>query len=168
MHPSTIPDDHNADATPLCLDSDGFVGLCRDLLSRGLSVRFVATGQSMRPTLQDRDVLWVEPLRGQLPRVGEVVLYATREGRAVVHRVVAQVGQGADRWVVTSGDLHPPGALDAPVPLSAVLGRVTRCERAGQEVPVVLRRPPWIKRLRGWWAARRRGQGEKTTNQGPR
>jgi hypothetical protein len=59
--------------------------LFAELLGRGLPVTLKARGGSMRPALQDGDVLTVAPLAGPA-RVGEVVA-ARRGGLLALHRV---------------------------------------------------------------------------------
>ena len=99
------------------------------------------TGWSMAPLLWPGDRV----LLGEGPvRVGDVVVIRAPE-RLVVHRVVALVGGDGDaaNWIVTRGDRVR--RCDAPVPPSAILGRVIDVERAGTRpsAATAARRPRW-------------------------
>ena len=102
------------------------------VLERGAPFRFTARGYSMHPFIRDADVITVSPLGGRAPRLGEVVAFRSGEDRLVVHRVVAA---GSARGAAAAGCLirgdNCPEA-DGRVPREAVLGVVTRVERAGR------------------------------------
>jgi signal peptidase I len=110
-----------------------------DLLSRGHSVRFRATGHSMHPLIRCDDYLLVEPA-SQIRR-GDVVLTLADRG-LTAHRVVS-VSRG---YVTTRGD-NAPGD-DDPVEATRVLGVVTHAERDGR-----MRR---VRRESGFWLDVRR------------
>jgi SOS-response transcriptional repressor LexA len=94
-----------------------------DLLSRGHSVRFRATGHSMHPIIRCDDYLLVSPLKSI--HIGDVVLTLAERG-LTAHRVIS-VANGV---VITRGD-NAPGE-DEPLALSRVLGVVTHAERDGK------------------------------------
>ena len=94
-----------------------------DLLARGHSVRFRATGHSMHPIIRCDDYLLVEPVKAI--RRGDVVLMLADRG-LTAHRVVSV----ANGTVLTRGDNAPD--VDAPVDVSCVLGLVTHAERDGK------------------------------------
>ena len=94
-----------------------------DLLSRGHSVRFRASGHSMHPIIRCDDYLLVEPLSSV--RVGDVVLTLADRG-LTAHRVVSVSGG----MVITRGDNAPES--DLPVTADRVLGLVTHAERNGK------------------------------------
>ena len=98
-----------------------------DLLARGHSVRFRATGHSMHPLIRCDDYLLVEPV-SQIRR-GDVVLTLAERG-LTAHRVV-DVSRG---YVTTRGD-NAPGD-DDPVEATRVLGVVTHAERDGRMLRV--------------------------------
>jgi RimJ/RimL family protein N-acetyltransferase len=102
------------------------------VLERGAPFRFTARGYSMHPFIRDADVITVSPLGGRAPRVGEVVAFRGGEDRLVVHRVVAagDPRRDAAAGYLTRGDNCPEA--DGCVPPGAVLGVVTRVERAGK------------------------------------
>ena len=93
-----------------------------DLLARGHSVRFRASGHSMHPIIRCDDYLLVEPRAG-IAR-GEVVLMRAERG-LTAHRVI----EVADGMVTTRGD-NAPGP-DPTVEMARILGVVTHAERNG-------------------------------------
>lgn len=94
-----------------------------DLLARGHSVRFRASGHSMHPIIRCDDYLLVEPVSSI--RVGDVVLTLADRG-LTAHRVVSVSNGG----VITRGDNAPE--CDLPVAADRVLGVVTHAERNGK------------------------------------
>jgi hypothetical protein len=94
-----------------------------DLLARGHSVRFRATGHSMHPLIRCDDYLVVEPSK---PIVRGVVVLVLAERGLTAHRVV----EVANGMVVTRGD-NAPGP-DGAVEPARVLGVVTHSERDGK------------------------------------
>ncbi|HUT25764.1 MAG TPA: S24/S26 family peptidase, partial [Sumerlaeia bacterium] len=106
--------------------------LVRDLLGSGRSVRLAACGWSMRPFLRDGDVVEIAPATISGLRRGDVAAVAASpdedagpgsEDDLIVHRFVRREGAR----LVLQGDACP--APDAPVPESALLGRVVVRER---------------------------------------
>jgi len=95
-----------------------------DLLARGHSVRFRATGHSMHPIIRNDDYLLVSP--STQCACGDVVLTLSSRG-LTAHRVV----RIADGVVVTRGD-NAPGEDE----VGRVLGVVTHIERKGKMQPV--------------------------------
>ena len=94
-----------------------------DLLARGHSVRFRASGHSMHPIIRCDDYLLVVP-PSQI-RLGDVVL--TRADRGLTAHRVISIANGI---VITRGD-NAPGD-DDPLDLSRVLGVVTHAEQGGK------------------------------------
>lgn len=97
-------------------DTRAFGLLARDLTANGKGFRFCARGRSMWPTIQDGDILHVEPLR-KSPRIGEIVLFMN-EGQFKAHRIVG----GAGSYFVTRGDAGMEA--DGLVRTEEIIGRV--------------------------------------------
>lgn len=95
-----------------------FDQLISGLLRDGYSVRFVATGDSMYPSIRSGDMLEVEPAAASDLRAGDVVL--TRAPRGLTAHRIIKIDSAC---VVTRGD----NALrsDGPLPISAIVGRVS-------------------------------------------
>lgn len=98
-----------------------------DLLARGHSVRFRATGHSMHPIIRNNDYLLVAP--PARIACGDVVLTLSPRG-LTAHRVV----RIADGVVITRGD-NAPGEDE----VGRLLGVVTHVEREGR-----------MRRVRRW------------------
>ena len=98
-----------------------------DLLSRGYSVRFRASGGSMQPAICHGDVLTVVPVAPSNITPGSVALYR-RFDRLVAHRVVRIDADHSGAPVfVLRGDAAT--GCDAPVAASQMLGEVVKVER---------------------------------------
>ena len=134
---------------------DLFVRVTVNLLRCGHSVRFVATGQSMEPTIYDCEAITVQPISVSLVRTGDIILYEM-PNRVIAHRVVQIVKStpilsrssfcNSDRDAIASsirkcstsslefillGDAYE--ACDKPVKADQVLGQVICVERDGQK-----------------------------------
>jgi len=145
----------------LHLSGPALLDLMQSVLARGSSFRFKAKGWSMSPFIRDGDVITVSPLAGKVPRVGEVVAFTRPDnGGLVVHRIIAKQGS----HVLVRGDGVAEFA-DGLVPLSNLLGRVSRVERDGRRTGLGLgperriiawfSRKGWLtrigSRLGAWW-----------------
>ena len=114
----------------LTLSRDDFDALSAAVLERGDSLRFRASGNSMRPFIRDGDVLLVRP--GLEIRLGDVVLCRAEKGRLLAHRVTWVDRQSHPRSIVLQGDACPwPDGL---FPMDNVLGRVVAAERGARRV----------------------------------
>jgi signal peptidase I len=104
-----------------------FVQVSSDLLSRGHSVRFRASGTSMGPAICHGDVLTVGPVAPSDITPGTVAVYR-RFDRMIAHRVVRIEADDAGAPVfVLRGDAM--SGDDAPVAASQMLGEVVKVER---------------------------------------
>lgn len=116
------------------------ISLAREQLARGQTVRFVARGQSMWPTILDGDRLTLSPALGGA-RIGEVHFLPT-DDFGVTHRVVARLGPycclKGDAAATTDGWHHR----------DRLAARVTEIDRDGR--PVQIRTGPGA--VLGAWA----------------
>lgn len=101
-----------------------FLPVVEELLAGGLSAHFVATGQSMAPTIADGDAVVVTPAGGTRLEAGMIVL-AKVDGRFLAHRIVGFSHEGT---LVLRGDGRAHD--DPPVARDAVRGVITRVIRA--------------------------------------
>ena len=115
--------------SPIPLSNSNLLKLSRDLLGENTSIRFRAKGFSMRPFIQDGDLITVSPLRNSPVRIGDVVLYKTVDDQAIVHRVIRKRTKGRRATFFIKGDaaFGQPEKVDA----ERVLGRVVAIERNG-------------------------------------
>lgn len=101
-----------------------------EVLRRGGSISFIATGNSMWPHIRNNDTIRAEPLAPDTPlKSGWVIVYLNPDERLVVHRVLGKAGAGAYR---VRGDASTGG--QELVVRDAVLGRVTSREREGKRI----------------------------------
>jgi phage repressor protein C with HTH and peptisase S24 domain len=95
-------------------------------LARERPLAAVVRGGSMAPLLADGDRVELGAVRWPLP--GDVVAFATDDGRLVVHRLLGYRFWAGGLACVTRGDASPD--LDPPVPRRRLLGRVVAPARA--------------------------------------
>ena len=114
---------------PILLNNSDLLKLSREFLKRGTSIRFRAKGFSMRPFIQDGDLITVGPLRNPPVKVGDVVLYKTAGDRAIVHRVIrkTRIDGGTVFFIKGDATFGQPEKVNA----ERVLGRVTAIKRNG-------------------------------------
>jgi signal peptidase I len=137
------------------LEMPDFLEQARQLLSRSIPVEMRMSGSSMRPAIEDGDVITLEPIADAAIKAGDIVLYQTRYDTAVIHRVVRIERSSAERAVVTRGDASAQN--DLPVPVHRILGRVKVVEREGERIKMVrptgkltVRVRSFFERLRFW------------------
>jgi signal peptidase I len=113
------------------LSNSSLLKLSKDLLERKISIRFRAKGFSMRPFIQDGDLITVSPLQNSPVKVGDVVLYKTVDDQAIVHRVIQKTIKDNKTVFFIKGD----AAFSQPeeVDTERILGRVVAIERNGRK-----------------------------------
>jgi hypothetical protein len=137
------------------LEAPDFLEHARQMLSRGIPVEMRMSGSSMRPTIEDGDIVTIIPVSDLPIKPGDIVLYQTRFDTAVIHRVV-RIDRGlSEKLVVTRADSSNQN--DVPAPVHRVLGRVNLIEREGESVKMSrprIRFSEWIEsriaRLKFW------------------
>lgn len=129
----------------VALEAPDFLGQARQLLARNIAIKLRMSGSSMRPAIDDGDVVTIEPISDGPIKSGDIVLYQSRFDTAVVHRVVRIERSSSERSVITRGDAASQN--DPAVPLHRVLGRVKIVERAGARVKMVKPRRKLSSRL---------------------
>jgi signal peptidase I len=137
------------------LETPDFLEHVRQLLSREIPVEIRMSGSSMRPAIEDGDIITLEAIKDAPIRQGDIILYQTRFDTAVIHRVVRVERGASGRSIVTRGDASSQN--DLPAPLHRILGRVKAVERAGERINVARPRNKlvtWmiarVKRLNFW------------------
>jgi signal peptidase I len=113
------------------LTGTDFLGLSRDILEKGKSVRFQAKGWSMRPLIRDGDFILVSPVENSTIKTGDVVLYSATGNKVMVHRLIGKYKRKGRTEVLIKGDatLSPPEKMD----IQNVLGKVVAIERNGRK-----------------------------------
>ncbi len=103
--------------------SETFEALSRELLNRGLSLRFEARGASMFPCIRDRQIVHVTPVIVSKLRKGDIVLTKGHSGFRV-HRLV--LADHDKNLFITRGDSGQQN--DLPVRGDQILGLVVAKE----------------------------------------
>jgi signal peptidase I len=127
------------------LEAPDFLEQARDMLSRNIPVEIRMSGGSMRPAIEDGDLIIIEPIKDSPVKQGDIILYQTRFDTAVIHRVVRIEKAASGRSVLTRGDAS--AQTDIPAPLHRILGRVRQVERAGERINVGRPRNKFIERI---------------------
>ncbi len=119
-----------------------------EVLRRGGTISFIATGFSMWPHIRNGDMITARPLATEeVPGTGWIIIYQTPHGHIVVHRVVA-AAQGRGAGLGVRGDSQS-GPIEQ-VALESVLGRIIVRQRQGKDVDMTSR----TRELEGWLVAR--------------
>jgi signal peptidase I len=127
------------------LEAPDFLEQARDMLSRNIPVEIRMSGGSMRPAIEDGDMIIIEPIKDSPVKQGDIILYQTRFDTAVIHRVVRIEKAASGRSVMTRGDAS--AQTDIPAPLHRILGRVRQVERAGERINVGRPRNKFIEKI---------------------
>jgi signal peptidase I len=108
-----------------------FLGLSRDILEKGKSVRFQAKGWSMRPLIRDGDFIVVSPVENSSIKIGDVVFYSTTGNKVIVHRLIRKYKQKGRMTVLIKGDasFSSPEKID----IQNIWGKVIAIERNGRK-----------------------------------
>jgi signal peptidase I len=131
------------------LETPDFLEHARQLLSKSVLVEIRMSGGSMSPTIEDGDIVTVEPLADGPVATGDIILYNSLRDTAVIHRVIRVERKGSsERSVVTRGDAASQN--DISVPIHRIMGKVKLIDRAGERI--TLKRSDYNVRLRflGW------------------
>jgi len=126
------------------LERADFLDQARQQLARSIPLEIRMSGSSMRPAIEDGDLITILPVSDTI-RPGDIVLYQSRFDTAVIHRVIRIDRSSSERMVVTRGDASSQN--DLPVPLHRILGVVKGVKRAGENVNMAgpkKRLSPWL------------------------
>ena len=114
------------------LESPEFLERTRQLLSKKQTLEIFMSGSTMRPTIEDGDVVTIEIVVDGKISQGDIVLYQSRYDTAVIHRIVRIDRSSSEKTVITRGDASSQN--DPSIPLHNVLGKVKNIERAGEQI----------------------------------
>ncbi len=108
-------------------------GMIRETLDGHGSFTFRAFGGSMMPVVRHGEMIRIEPLEAEQARAGDILFFATRDGRFIGHRFLGwQNAADGQRLMLTSGDTLPH--YDPPHSADTLLGRVASTSRQGRDV----------------------------------
>lgn len=128
-------------------------------LSRHHHIQLKMSGSSMRPTIEDGDVVTIVPVEATTIHPQDIVLLATSSGTALIRRVLSVETRDGTLYAITQGD-HAKRP-DTPIPLTRIIGRVVSLQRKGRgktiplgsSLPLRTRLWMWLKR---WWRQKER------------
>ena len=130
-------------------ESSVFHLLTSDLIAGGYGLRFQAMGRSMLPTIQDGEIVHVQPVTRDMLRIGDIVLLRIgTEFKA--HRIIRKHGQ----CFITRGDAGVD--TDGEIRCDQILGRVIAKEPINSRRLVRL---DGMKARLGFFAAELRRRG---------
>jgi signal peptidase I len=134
----------------LC-DSEQFTKFTAGLLAARHAVRFRPRGRSMAPLIRSGEAITIRAVAPSDLRAGDVALFVSSTGGMIAHRVLAVRIVGHWAGLYTKGDAA--ARPDPLVPLSNLMGRVTRIEKPNGVV-IDLERPLWrgLGRMLAWSA----------------
>ena len=114
------------------LESPEFLERARQLLSKKQTIEIYMSGSTMRPTIEDGDVVMIEGVNDGKISQGDIVLYQSRYDTAVIHRVIRIDRSSTEKSVTTRGDASSQN--DPSIPLHQVIGKIKNIERAGEQI----------------------------------
>jgi signal peptidase I len=108
------------------LSMTALIELLNAVTEKGKSFRFKASGISMIPFINDRDVITISPVPSGRPVIGDVVAFLLPGAdRLAVHRIIEKRDGG---YIIKGDNVPEPDGL---IPADNVLGLVTAVERNG-------------------------------------
>ena len=104
------------------------IGLFKDILGRGVSLRVRVTGRSMAPFLRGGEIVTIRNVPGASLRRGDLILFMHPAGTPKIHRIIKKTRLLTGSFsFVTKGDAL--AGYDKPVRDSDILGKVCAIER---------------------------------------
>jgi hypothetical protein len=112
------------------LNNEDFQGLMSEVLEHNANLKFRANGSSMFPFIQDGDTLTISPLTRIKPRIGRVVAFShPQTKKLIIHRIV---GKDGSAYLIKAD--NSTDQADGLIPLSHILGCVSKVERDGHRI----------------------------------
>ena len=121
------------DKTILKINSSDFGIIASQILNDGRSLKFIATGQSMHPSIHNGDLITVIPINGINLRCGDVILYLTNETHSpIAHRILSIKTTKTGKMLYVRGDALG-GHRECITPKN-ILGKAVKLERNGHTI----------------------------------
>lgn len=122
----------------LSLESPDLLEYARYELSRNRQIQLRMSGSSMRPLIDDGDIVTIAPIEPTAVKSQDIVLISTLSGTALIHRVISLETREGGLYALTRAD-HSQ-VQDTPVPLTRIMGRVVALQRKGKGKIIPLHR----------------------------
>lgn len=111
--------------------NDAFGHLTSELLAQGLRVRFTVSGTSMRPFLEEGDIVTLAPVTPADLKIGDIALVRRSPNSLTLHRLVRKM-RGSQPLFVFKGDAVSES--DEPVAPHQVVARVTEIQKTHKRI----------------------------------
>jgi signal peptidase I len=134
----------------LSLDSPELLEYARYELSNNRQLHVRMSGTSMRPTIDDGDVITIAPVNPLSIKPRDIAVCVTSSGTLLIHRVVGLQSQENVLLAMTRADQSQ--YHDAPIPLTHIIGRAIAVQRKGKGKPIPIRRTSgFLARLKAFF-----------------
>jgi len=120
------PELHHKKDAEISLSGTAVIALLSAVHEKGADFRFRASGASMSPTIRNGDIITLSPPKRFKPASGDILAFRHPEtGKLIIHRAITV---SSDTFLAKGDNSLDP---DGHIPLSNILGVVTRVERNG-------------------------------------
>ena len=121
------------------LDHPQFAEMSSEILARGEAIKFKAHGTSMRPFIEDGDVLTVYPTIETNWYVGQILFYQAVDQKLLAHRIIKKRFANGKLLLRVRGDAMD--AIEEEISEDRVLGEIIYRQRGDRSIRID----------RGWW-----------------
>ena len=137
---STAPKIGTSPRGILSLESPELLEILRCEISRRKKLFIRMSGSSMRPTIEEGDLMTVVPTRATTLRVRDIVIFATESDTALIHRLVKVTKRDGCVYGIARGDNSEMPGL--PFPLTRAVGQVIAVQRKASKKIIALHSGP--------------------------
>jgi signal peptidase I len=135
--------------TELSLESPELLEYARYELSRNRQIHLRMSGTSMKPTIDEGDVVTIAAVDPTSLKSRDIILCVTSSGTVMIHRVMSLQTRENVLYAITRADQSQ--YHDIPVPITQVIGRAVAVQRKGRGKLIPIRRSPnLLSRLQAW------------------
>ncbi len=102
--------------------------LFADILNQKLDLRIRVTGRSMRPVINNGDIVLLHKVPQETLQCGDIVYFMDSDGSPVLHRIISRTLQADSSYsYITKGDALLQ--TDAPISGDQILGKAFSVEK---------------------------------------
>jgi len=106
---------------------DDFLALNDEILKREVYLRFRIKGESMSPSLRDKDVVIIKRFNLSEIKTGDIIFYRIPPSQIVIHRLIKRTLEDGKMAFITKGDAN--FYFDPYVYPKDILGKIVAIER---------------------------------------
>ncbi len=105
-----------------------YASLFQELLNKDIAIRVKVTGKSMKPFIEDGNIVIIKKVYLKEINIGDLILFKDNYGLPVLHRVISKKkNHNGEIMFITKGDRLV--SSDDPVIKDKVLGKVVRIDK---------------------------------------